>query len=77
MLVLAEGGKQENSDETLLSGTRTSDKPNLLMLPGPGFAPGCPKPCTFCYFSHVQPCRPALRYKSRLLIVKSKLAEVN
>ena len=34
------GGKQENPDKTLLSGTKISDKPDPLMLSGPGFARG-------------------------------------
>ena len=56
MLVLGGGGggKQENPDKTLLSGTKISDKPDPLTLSGPGFARGpyfrCPKRYTFCYF---------------------------
>ena len=40
MLIFVEGGKPENPEKTLGARTRTKNKPNPLMTPGPGFEPG-------------------------------------
>ena len=40
MLIFVEGGKPENPEKTLGARTRTNNKLNPLMTPGPGIEPG-------------------------------------
>jgi len=40
MLIFEEGGKPENPEKTLVARTRTNNKLNPPMTPGPGLEPG-------------------------------------